>query len=66
MTNSDLHIVDGDALQFLEPRLITALDAYRDALGVSVSRPETIRQILTDHFIGAGFIPHREDPEMAN
>ena len=51
----------------LYPELETALDAYVAAQPEPrPSRPEAIRYLLRDSLIGLGYLPARDDPEMAN
>ena len=47
--------------------LLSALDAYFfDRPEPRPSRPEAIREGLSDWLTGLGYLPHRKDPEMAN
>ena len=51
----------------MPPADVLALDAYLAAQPEPrPSRPEAIRFLLRDSLTGLGYLPHREDPEMAN
>ena len=51
----------------LQSHPLSALDAYVAAQPEPrPSRPEAIRFLLRDSLTGLGYLPHRDDPEMAN
>lgn len=50
----------------LQPKLLAVLDRYIREEMPDASRPEALRHAFRDWAIGAGYLPHTEDPEHAN
>ena len=51
----------------LAPELTQAVEAWIAAQpDPKPSRSEAVRLALTDWLTGLGYLPHRDDPEMAN
>ena len=51
----------------LQAQPLAALDAYVSAQPEpKPTRPEAIRYLLQDSLTGLGYLPARDDPEMAN